>query len=105
MVRQLGAILQRRGANCRLIVFSFELLNASEKTWFVLLEPRFRKPLLYPAELRDQLKNFVSGYFLGTVFCSLNIPSYSMRCSTRFKGRDSGCFGRHPRKDRSRGPA
>jgi hypothetical protein len=29
---------------------------------------RFRKPLLYPAELRDQLKNFVYGYFVGTIF-------------------------------------
>src|SRR6266849_3093513 len=41
---------------------------------------RFRKPLLYPAELRDQLRNFVSGYFLGTPFRSLNILLHSMRC-------------------------
>jgi hypothetical protein len=27
---------------------------------------RFRKPLLYPAELRDRLRNFVSRHFLGT---------------------------------------
>src|ERR1700733_643764 len=39
---------------------------------------RFRKPLLYPAELRDQLRNFVSGYFLGTTFRSLNILLYSI---------------------------
>src|SRR6266545_7056664 len=40
---------------------------------------RFRKPLLYPAELRDRLKNFVSGYLLGTHFHFLNLPSYSTR--------------------------
>lgn len=36
------------------------------------------KPCLYPAELRDQLRNFASGYFLGTDFRSLNIPLYSI---------------------------
>ena len=29
---------------------------------------RLRKPLLYPAELRDRMENFVSRYFLGTDF-------------------------------------
>jgi hypothetical protein len=46
---------------------------------------RFRKPLLYPAELRDQLKNFASAYFLDTHFCSLNIPSHSIFCMTLYQ--------------------
>src|SRR5262245_39959800 len=35
---------------------------------------RFRKPLLYPAELRDRSQNFVSGSCLGTYLRGPNNP-------------------------------
>jgi hypothetical protein len=44
---------------------------------------RFRKPLLYPTELRDQLKNFVSGSLLDTDLRPLNILLYSIIWVTR----------------------
>jgi hypothetical protein len=50
-----------------------------------------RKPLLYPAELRDQLKNFFSGYVLGTGFRSAYI--HGMLIAQR--GRESLVDGNH----------
>ena len=41
-----------------------EMIGGPERTRTSDL--RFRKPLLYPAELRDQKENFRSGHFLGT---------------------------------------
>ena len=44
------------------------------------IDPDVRKPLLYPAELRDQKENFRSRYFLGIYRFSFAEHSYRMGC-------------------------
>ena len=44
---------------------------------------RFRKPLLYPAELRDRLRNFVPRYFLGPSSVHLTVACIASHSRAR----------------------
>jgi hypothetical protein len=87
--RQFAARCKKSAKNLR---HSRKPLNSGGPERTRTSDLRFRKPLLYPAELRDQLKNFSAGYHLGTDFRSPYIHGELRCCKRRSAGAEARAF-------------